>query len=408
MEHVLGLASLLLVGTLVAWLAMRCASIALALFVAFAVRASAALFHFYVTALPDGTTDARSLENTAWRWGNDGLATALGHFTGPDSHFYSWLLALVYSVTGRSPLMAQAFSVLAGVGTVYLTWRLTSELWGERHARKAVWCAALFPTLVLYSALTLREAYIVFFVLLGLWGTVRWARREDVYSLLGALAGFGLATFFHGGMFIALAAFLGLFAARHGYKWLAALRRARIRLFSTVLLVAVFVGTASYIVIGFDLPKLGKPSELVNAHRLVNRFEFSQRGTASYPDWAVPQEGSEIIWKAPIRIVYFLFAPFSWDIEKLAHLVGWFDGLLYMIIVFFLWRGRKQIIEDEGGRSVLLVLAALVLVFGLAISNFGTGLRHRAKFVAGFIALIAPRLPRLVARPVVGESSQQD
>ena len=44
----------------------------------------------------------------------------------------------------------------------------------------------------------------------------------------------------------------------------------------------------------------------------------------------------------------------------------------------------------------MLILGAYLLVFGLAIGNFGTGIRHRAKFVVGLIVLAAPLFTKLV------------
>lgn len=395
-EFVIGFGSLVIVGIICVHLSLRHRTIAGALLVSYGVRGMAALLHNYVIRLPDSSTDARSLEKIAYVWSRDGLDATLGHFTGPDSYFYSWVLSLIYSFTGRVPLMAQSFSVLAGVGAVYLTWRLSSELWNEHHARKAAWAVALFPTLILYSALTMREAFVVFFLLIGFIGLVRWVRDDSLSSTVTVLLGFTASTFFHGGMFIAILVFSILFTARHGRKWLASLKKARIRLFSTVVLLGMFAGTASFLVIGFDIPKLGGPKNMVDTGRMIHRFNFSNRGMASYPDWAVPKKETEIFWKAPIRIAYFLFAPFVWDLDRPDHLFGWIDGIFYMIIAFFFWRHWKVMWNKPESRAVLLVVLALVFVFGIAIGNFGTGLRHRAKFVACAIALVAPRLPRLV------------
>ncbi|WP_292257496.1 hypothetical protein, partial [Marinospirillum sp.] len=46
-------------------------------------------------------------------------------------------------------------------------------------------------------------------------------------------------------------------------------------------------------------------------------------------------------------------------------------------------------------RAILFILVGYILVFSFGTGNFGTGLRHRAKFVAGFIILAAPLLPML-------------
>jgi len=62
----------------------------------------------------------------------------------------------------------------------------------------------------------------------------------------------------------------------------------------------------------------------------------------------------------------------------------------------FIWRNRKSIWADRASRTIVLILGAYLVVFGLAIGNFGTGIRHRAKFVAALIVLAAPLIPRLL------------
>ena len=120
-------------------------------------------------------------------------------------------MSLLYAITDRSLLMLQSTSVLVGVLCVYFTWKLTQHLWEERHARKAAWGMALFPMVIQYSAITMREAWVVLFFILGLIGVVRWARDGGLKPIAGGITAFTAATFFHGGMFVAVLAFLGLF-----------------------------------------------------------------------------------------------------------------------------------------------------------------------------------------------------
>jgi hypothetical protein len=67
-----------------------------------------------------------------------------------------------------------------------------------------------------------------------------------------------------------------------------------------------------------------------------------------------------------------------------------------MELAFLIWRNRKSIWSDRATRAVLLILFAYLFVFGLVVGNFGTGIRHRAKFVAGLIVSAAPLLPKLI------------
>ena len=41
---------------------------------------------------------------------------------------------------------------------------------------------------------------------------------------------------------------------------------------------------------------------------------------------------AEIIYLTPIRIFYFLYAPFPWDIKRPGHLMGLFDVIFYLYL----------------------------------------------------------------------------
>ena len=111
---------------------------------------------------------------------NGGFSSALGNFPGFSSLFISWIIAILYSIFGQSVLMGQALSLFFGMGSVYLGWLLAKKLWNKSAATKAGWFIALFPSLILYSCLILRETYICFFLLLALIGAVEWTRYKKI------------------------------------------------------------------------------------------------------------------------------------------------------------------------------------------------------------------------------------
>jgi hypothetical protein len=400
MLHILGITSLLFVGIVTLYLALRHSQLRWVLPTAYLVRTAAALYHFYIFPLPDGTADAVRWERTGWRWAQDGLAGAWSHFPGPEAEFISWTYSLLYALTGHSPLMAQSLSIMAGIGCVYLVWKLACELWGEQAGLKAAWIATLFPTMVLYSALTMREPFTAFFFLVGLLGVVRWARSGGVWPVILGLFGLIMAGFYHGGMFVAVAAFLGLVAARHGWQFLKNLARMQWRslVLPGIALTLVVASGIWFVKSNYPLPKLGSFSAMVNLERQINRIHWYHRDNARYSDWIIPQTPAELFWKTPGMMLYFPFAPFPWDIRVPKHLAAMFDGMLYMGLAFLAWRNRKAIWADPGGRAVCWVMLSLLFIFGLGVANFGTGLRHRSKIVAGLILLAAPKLPKLTWR----------
>ena len=184
------------------------------LILAFLIRAAAALFHFYVMPLPDGVGDANKFDLWAFAYAADGWQEVFKWYPGARSHFYPWLMSLVYLITGRSFLLLQSISVLVGVLSVYATWLLGSEIWGERAGRRAAWVMALFPTVVMYSALPLREAYLVCLLMFGLVWVARWSRDGKVSQAIWAFVLFGVAVFFHGSIFLVAFGFMVVIASK--------------------------------------------------------------------------------------------------------------------------------------------------------------------------------------------------
>ena len=104
----------------------------------------------------------------------------------------------------------------------------------------------------------------------------------------------------------------------------------------------------------------------------------------------------ELIYKIPLRSVYFIFSPFPWDVKKPSHLLGVLDSFLYMILVYLIFRNIKVIWNDPALRIILIILISYIIIFGVGVSNFGSGIRHRSKFVIEFILLAAPLIPRFI------------
>ena len=135
-------------------------SLATILYVALCVRLVIIFFGNFLLVLPDSWGDAAIYELNAWKWSQDGFFGVLSYFpSDKTSLFISWVLAFFYSLTDRSVIMLQSVSLLFGMGSVLLGSILAHKIWGEKISIKVGWILALYPTLVLYSCLVLREAY---------------------------------------------------------------------------------------------------------------------------------------------------------------------------------------------------------------------------------------------------------
>ena len=72
------------------------------------------------------------------------------------------------------------------------------------------------------------------------------------------------------------------------------------------------------------------------------------------------------------------------------------DGILYMYLCYLILRNIKVILKDPILRIFLILFLAYIFVFGIGVGNFGTGIRHRSKFVVILILLAAPFLKQFI------------
>ncbi|OUM88706.1 MAG: hypothetical protein BAA01_00045 [Bacillus thermozeamaize] len=394
-ESWLGITALVAIFIITLVCAMRWADIRHVLLVAFLVRAALALIHYYIFPLPDSSADAVNFERVAWEWSREPLGL---QFVGNYSYFISWLIALFYRFTGRSPLLAQSLSVLFGTATVAAGWYLARELWGRRAAKKAAWAMTFIPTLLLYSAIIMREAYIWFFFVLGLIGVARWHKTGRTGPMVLAVLGFSGATLFHGGMAVAAMAFCALVAIEALHRLLKGFSKSRV---SAVALFWLFVSVLPFVVFvsgAVSLPKLGTFERLLDAQNLLRMMAIAARDGAAYPSFAVPTSTTELLWKTPIRLAYFLFAPFPWDIRAPQHLIGLIDGAIYLVVALTLWRKWSVVVSNKTALRVMIIVIAVLFVFSFGVGNFGTGIRHRAKLVVALLACVAPFIPKIRVR----------
>ena len=335
MVDLLGFAGISLVCLITFIIGIRFPSVSKILFVALIIRVSILIIGQYVITLPDSTADATSIEQTARRIAENGFFNLLDYYPGPGTMFVRWLIAIPYSIFGPSSLMAKSMSLFFGMGSVFLGWKLANEFLNSQIANKVGWVIALFPSLILYSALTMRAAYISFFLLVALYGVVDWSQTRKLKSICLAMIGFIAATFFHGASLVGAIAFIGIIAFVSFKDLIQSLKSYRISLKNLFLIILLMYVIILYLSNEIYVPYIRDFQFVTDPDILLRKTRVSVIGEAAYPDWTIANSPIELIYKLPIRSIYFLFAPFPWSVNEVKHLIGMFDGFLYMYLTFF-------------------------------------------------------------------------
>ena len=306
--------------------------------VAYLIRMVMAYVHAYVVPLPDSQFDAIRFERMAWTWARDGQC--FDDFT-TGSLLYSWIGSCVYLVVGRKALVLQLANCFVGALIVLVGMRTARLLPHVRsYDRKAGWAIALYPSLVLYSAIMMREAAVVFCFAVSAYFLTRWASGDGYRYAVWAILWVAVSQLFHTGMVAAtvtVVAVVMYVTIRENWRGLA---RIHIRVQDAQITVAslVLAGTliglgALALSTGFGVDKLQQLTE-VGADFVEVLGGWQQhvaRGRASYLGSLQPDSWLDVLVQTPVRLAYFLGAPFAWMVAGVRDLWGFLDGTFLLI-----------------------------------------------------------------------------
>lgn len=359
-----------------------------ALYTALFVRMGVLLFSNYIyrfpySVSPDSSRFDRVASNISYR--------SLGELwsTIPSgSDLYIRFVASVYSFFGMTDwFVTRSINVLLGIVIVYCIFAISRQLWARGVAIQNVWFAAFIPTLIIYAQIPNREAMIVSFFTLGLLCIVLYHRRGNLIYLAAGVASIGVSSGFHEGMLMAIVG-MALYTV---IIFINSLFRGEILnagsfAFSMVIII---VGLSYLYSIGFGLEDTYIGQEGFDIETFVEGRQ-DRKGTesrAAYLQGVEPTTPAGAIGFTPVRVIYFLFAPFPWMVTSLWDIIGLIDSFIYFILVFGIWKSWPLIRKDPAKATLLTILVLLLATFAWGTQNYGTAMRHRAKMLPMMICL---------------------
>lgn len=372
-------------------------SLNLVLFSGFGIRLFAAFYHTYIHFLPD-YLDPQKFESLAWTFGKEGVFEAILNFGERGSSYtYMHSVSLIYAIIGRSVFFIQMIHVLLGLINIILTYKLSYLLWEDKEiAKKAAWFVAIFPTLIMYSALTNREVFICMFFLIAMINVVKWIKSgENKYFIISLLM-FLPHYYLHGPLILGLLPLFAIFLNKNLLNGINSLKSSRLNylfFFSIIFLIIIFI-TGGILWSNVSIPYIGNLNG-VNYNLIFNRVLYLNTGGAAYPQWLMPDNFLDLITLTIPRMIYLFFSPFPWDIRSANQLLGLIDSILYVYIFFNVIKSSKFSHKSLNLNSIFVILGFIFIVYSWGVSNYGTGLRHRAKFVPVLIAIASANVPRV-------------
>ena len=353
--------------------------------VAFTLRVILILLYAYSKILPEFTvlSDILVFQGAGFQFSQNGLPWLFSHFVS-GTYMYSWFIGLIYALVGRSTLMIQVINAIFGTIVVWIVYLTALLVWGGNKAKYAAWIVALFPSMVFFSSFILREEPIILLYSLGIYFLVKWQITKKMWFFIISILLFTLSLGFHTGMLPSLIVpFFPLITDLFSFY-----RYKKFKSFAKTFVLVIIALVLIFIVLktNWGMDKIPS-SEGISVNFITEQQQNASRGRAAYLTNLVVKSPVDFLWQAPIRILYFLFAPFIWMIQAPLDFIGFLDALLYILLCWGILRGWYKIQKSKAAVTIFILLVVEVIALALTTSNYGAALRHRAKFVPLFALL---------------------
>src|ERR1043165_3463519 len=321
----------------------------------------------------------------AWR-GDSYFLTLSNHFAEGQASAWGMvkMVAVVYSVIGRNTLAIQFLNSVIGAATAVLVFACARQVYqNTRVAKIAAVCVGFFPSLVLWSAQGLKDAPIVFVLVLAILASLRLNEKFSLkYAVLLILALFSILSLRFYVFYMMVVAIAGSFIL--GMQKITPTNYAR----QFVVLVLVGVSLTYLGVTRYANAQFARFGNLEAVQR--SRLDLSRAGSGFGQDVDVSTTGGAIS-TIPIGLIYLLFAPFPWQLVSLRQsitlpeMIVWW--LSFPLLVLGIWYSMKYKLRRIA--PILIFTSMLSLAYSVFQGNVGTAYRQRAQLLVFYFIFVA-------------------
>jgi len=321
----------------------------------------------------------------AWQ-GDKFLEVISNHFNQGQASAWGMvkMVAVVYSVIGRNTLAIQFVNSVIGAATAILIYSCAKHVYqNARVAKIAAMLVAFFPSLVLWSAQGLKDAPIVFCLVLAILASQRLSEKFSiVYAAILVASLFAILSLrFYVFYMIAVAI---------GGGFVVGLQKITPTNFVRQFVVLILVGM-SLTYLGVTRSATSQFTRYGNLEAVQrSRLDLSRAGSGFGQDVDVSTTGGALS-TIPIGLIYLLFAPFPWQLVSLRQsitlpemVIWWLSFPLLVLGVWYSIRYRLRQIAP-----ILIFTTMLSVAYSVFQGNVGTAYRQRAQLLVFYFVFVA-------------------
>jgi hypothetical protein len=314
--------------------------------------------------------------------------------------YYLLLGALFYTIQLTGPagrLPAAVLNNFVGALTVIFAYRVARSLFSERVAVRVGWLSCFFPSLIVWSAQTLKEPVVIFLETLAVYGCTQLNRIGFVprYIFLTLLAIVLLIPLRFYAAYVTIATVVAS----------AVLGQLRVGGKVGSLAGLFFVLVPIFLLSGVLLQKEAQLQryDLDFLKKFRGYNAGAEYGSRAYYDFDL-NSPTGFSAGAVVGMVHLLFAPFPWQLVRGSLRMLFVMPELFLWWWIFFWGVIPGMRATLGRRffdlfPLVFFLVALTLLYSLSFSNVGLAYRQRAQLLPWFFVFAAVGFERRAARP---------
>ncbi|MFX0140549.1 MAG: glycosyltransferase family 39 protein [Candidatus Hodarchaeota archaeon] len=299
---------------------------------------------------------------------------------------YSFFMSWFYYLFGDHQILIRFINAFFSTLTIAKVYLICIEIFNDkRTARFASFIVALFPSIIIFTCLNMRDSLVLFLSMAMLHRFILITKsKKKLINLFLFIINLILITLLRNQnlilfSFIFLIYFMYLFSKNFNLSK---------RSFLAYIIICVIV--LSFIFFKHDF-----------SHSILQysniEMKWRSTGGAAYLQGITYNNWYDIIKYIPIRLLYFTFGPFIWDVRSIFLILAFFEALLiiffcYCTIKFFI---KSRIKIDLKYKVILISFGIFGLVANAIIdSNYGTAIRHRMNYVIIFFIFASSYLSK--------------
>lgn len=309
------------------------------------------------------------------------LATIIADYGFLDVPSYTLPLGVLYYVFGPSFIVGQLLSVLGGIGIIWNLDHLACRLFNRRVANVTIIMLLFCPYLWYLSIILLRDTIIIFFITLFFRMLAEIPFRSSSTAKIG-----------HYSIAIAAMVYLGLLRAPlliilmlSFITFVVAATKIKTKLKIIIFFIIIICGSIGIL----SYAKIDKTSLLATGlsymeiKHINEQLDNEKEHTESFYKNGVHYNNIMDVAKNIFKdMLYFLYSPLPWMIQKAKYLLGLIDSVQIMILTYFSVKGFKILYKyrQDFVLSLLVFILFGVGVGGILVHNMGSAMRYRSMF----------------------------